>query len=462
MINKFLGDKFISNLHEGILDILPDGIYVSDANGMSLAVNRMYEQLTGLKKEEIVGRLVTDLKNEGSFDIILNPEIVITGQHKTSVQMTKAGKRVLLNGYPIFDEAGKVILVVTFVRDITLMTQLKEQIAEQQDVIEKYRQVQKQCKSDIKSLIFESGKMLELIELLKKIAKTDTTVLLLGETGVGKDILARKVHEYSSRRNEPFLKIDCSTIPENLIESELFGYDAGAFSGANSKGKVGLLEMADKGTLFLDEIGEIPLQLQPKLLRVLQDMEIIRVGSTKVKKVDIRIIAATNRNLEEEVKKGRFRSDLYYRLHVAVLEIPPLRERKQDILAMARGFLDRYNMKFHKKISFTEELEQALLSYRWPGNVRELDNLIQSLIVTHENKALDVIDLPSYMICNPDETDQSIINAEDKSLDQVVDEYEKNLLCKALSIYGSVAKVAKIYKVNRSTIFRKAKKYSLL
>jgi PAS domain S-box-containing protein len=464
-VNTFWDNPSVDKLHQGILEVFSEGIYVSDAKGRTLAVNRMYEQLTGLKREDIIGKLVTDLKKQGSFDVVLNPEIVISGQHKTSMQITKTGKRVLLNGYPILDESGKVALVITFVRDITLLSQMKDQIAKQQEIIEKCREVNRQNKKGLligNPIVFKSENMLNLMELLKKIAKTEATVLLLGETGAGKDVLSRKIHEYSPRNNEPFLKIDCSTIPENLIESELFGYDSGAFSGANSKGKVGLFEMADKGTLFLDEIGEIPLQLQAKLLRVLQDQEFMHVGSTKVKKVNVRFIAATNRNLEEEVKKGNFRSDLYYRLRVAVLEIPPLRERKADILAMIRCFLEKYNAKYRKNISFTKEFENSLLNYKWPGNVREMDNFIQSLVVTHENEILDVSDIPHYLLLNSAEFDQSGINVADKSLDELISDYEKSLIKKALDLHGSVAKAAKILKVDRSTIFRKAKKYNLL
>lgn len=465
MAKEFWDNPCVDNLHEQILEVLCDGIYLSDAEGRTLTVNRKYEELTGLKKKDIIGKLVTDLKKEGSFDVCLNPEIVHTGQHRTSVQLTKAGRKVLLNGYPIFDESGKVALVLTFVRDISLLCQLKEQIANQQDIIEKYLEVQKRSKEELhnSAMVFKSENMVNLMKLLEKVAKTDATVLLLGETGVGKDVLTRKIHEHSLRHNEAFLKIDCSSIPENLIESELFGYESGAFSGANNRGKAGLLEMADKGTLFLDEIGELPLQMQAKLLRVLQDQELISVGSTKVKKVDIRFIAATNRNLEEEVRKGNFRSDLYYRLRVAVLEIPPLRERKMDILAMTKCFLDKYNSKYRKNVSFTEDLEKALLSYKWPGNVREMDNFIQSFVLTHENEILDVSDLPPYILLDSTEFNKSSINTvNNKSLNELVEDYEKNLLKKALDQHGSIIKVAKIFKMDRTTIFRKAKKYALL
>lgn len=461
---EFLKMPNIKKLLAGILDVLSDGIYVSNAKGETLAVNRMYEQLTGLKREEIIGELVTELRDQGKFDVILNPEIVATGQSKSMVQVTKEGRRVILNGYPVFNESGEVAIVVTFVRDITLLSQLQNQIANQQEVIDKFHEVQSLGKRKIQNgmAIFESREILQLISTLDKVAKTDATVLLLGETGVGKDVFSRLIHEQSLRCDEPFFKVDCSTIPESLIESELFGYEPGAFSGANTKGKPGLFEVADKGTLFLDEIGELPLMMQSKLLRALQDQELIRVGSTKVRKFDVRFIAATNRDLEEEVKAGRFRSDLFYRLHVAVLQIPPLRERKGDILPLAGFFFDKYNAKYRRDVTFTKEVYKAFQNYKWPGNVREMDNFIQSLIVTRDRETLEVSDLPHYMLSDSIHRDRTSINDENKSLDELMSDYEKKLLKNSLEVNGSVSKVAKLFKVDRTTIFRKAKKYSLL
>ncbi|MBC2728166.1 MAG: sigma 54-interacting transcriptional regulator [Desulfosporosinus sp.] len=450
-------------IHEGILDVFSDGIYITDAKGKTLAVNQMYEKLTGLKREEIMGELVTDLRNQGSFDVVLNPEIVSTGRKKSSVQVTKEGRRVILNGCPVFNESGKVVLVVTFVRDITLLSQLQNQIANQKEVIDKFHEAQSLDNKMKQGLfVFESREIVNLNNTLDKVAKTDATVLLMGETGVGKDVFSRRIHERSLRHNEPFFKVDCSTIPESLIESELFGYESGAFSGANTKGKPGLFEMADKGTLFLDEIGELPLMMQSKLLRALQDQELIRVGSTKVRKFNVRFIAATNRDLEEEVKNGRFRSDLFYRLRVAVLQIPPLRERQGDVLPLASFFLEKYNAKYRKDVTFTKEVCKAFQNYKWPGNVREMDNFIQSLVVTRDREILDVSDLPHYMLCDEVPMDRTSICDENKSLDELMCDYEKNLLMQALEVNGSVAKVAKLFKVDRTTIFRKAKKHSLL
>jgi PAS domain S-box-containing protein len=442
---------------DDILDVLSDGIYISDCEGRTLKVNKMYEQLTGLNEKELSGRLVTDLQKNGVFDVVLNPEIVKTGQAKTTVQVTKVGRTVVLNGYPVMDDQGKVVLVVTFVRDVTVLYQIKEQLAQQQELIERYQsQVQFVPKDGTaSSLVYRSKEMQTLLNSLQIIAKTDATTLLLGETGSGKGVIARKLHELSTRNTKPFFKIDCTTIPENLFESELFGFEAGAFSGANAKGKPGLVEMAHGGTLFLDEIGELPLALQGKLLRVLQDQEVMRLGSTKVRKVDVRFIAATNRDLEDGVRRGTFRSDLYYRLRVAVLHIPALRERSQDILPLADCFLERFNAKYKKRMILSEEVRRTLENYEWPGNIREMENFIQSLIVTRDKDLIEITDLPANML-------NVMAIGDDRSLNDILCDIERELLKKALNIHGSIAVVAKHLKVDRVTIYRKLKKYSLM
>jgi PAS domain S-box-containing protein len=455
----------VQSYFDEIMNVLSDGIYISDSSGMTLKVNSMYEKLTGLRREEMEGILVTDLINQGKYDVILNPEIVKTGEPKTAVQTTKLGRKVILNGYPVFDKEGKVALVVTFVRDVTVLSQLKVQIDSQQELINKLHLGVQHLSKKTSPLIVHGEKMLALLKMLDNIAKTDATVLLLGETGVGKDLLARRIHENSQRRDGSFFKVDCTTIPENLIESELFGYEAGAFSGAGTKGKPGLVEMAANGTLFLDEIGELPYSMQGKLLRVLQDQEIMRVGSTRAKKVDVRIIAATNRNLEEAVRSGTFRVDLFYRLRVAVIDVPPLRERREDIPHLVRYFLDKYNNKYKKKIIFSSGIEEIFQNYRWPGNVREMEHLIQSLVVTMYKEILGEADLPQNMLAQEDQNSIILrpwaVNPGNRSLDEIMNEIEKVLLLKAIEVHGAISEVAKIFKVDRTTIYRKLKKHSL-
>lgn len=457
--------KEVESYFDKIMDVLSDGIYISDSSGMTLRVNSMYEKLTGLKREEMEGKLVTDLKNQGKYDVILNPDIVKTGEPKAAVQITKLGRKVILNGYPVFDKEGKVALVVTFVRDVTVLSQLKVQIASQQELIDKLHRGVQHLSKKTSPLIINCEKMLALLKMLDNIAKTDATVLLLGETGVGKDLLARRIHENSQRCNCSFFKVDCTTIPDNLIESELFGYEPGAFSGASTKGKPGLVEMAANGTLFLDEIGELPYPMQGKLLRVLQDQEIMRLGSTRAKKVDVRFIAATSRNLEEAVRLGTFRIDLFYRLRVAVVDIPPLRERRTDIPYLVKYFLERYNNKYRRKIVFSTGVEEIFQTYKWPGNVRELENLIQSLVVTRDKDILEEADLPQNML-EREENNSTIflplaVNLVNRSLEEIMNEIEKELLRKAIEVHGATSEIAKIFKVDRTTIFRKLKKHSL-
>lgn len=264
--HKYLISSYLCHL----FDTMSDGIYVTDKTGNTIAVNTMYENLTGLDAKDLLGVNVQDLVKDGVFDVALNAEVVEKKKSVTAVQINSKGRKVVLTAHPIFDYDEDVELVVTYVRDIALISQLKDQVSAQRQLIEKFQHGIKQ-KPESLYLAPQSKIMRDLFKQVQKVAKTDATVLYLGETGVGKDVMAREMHDSSNRKDQSFFKVDCTCIPENLIESELFGYAPGAFSGADSKGKLGLFEMADKGTLFLDEIGELPLALQAKLLRVLQD-----------------------------------------------------------------------------------------------------------------------------------------------------------------------------------------------
>jgi len=457
--------ELIEKQIDHILDVLSDGIYISDREGNTLKVNTMYEKLIGLRRETLIGRKVQDLVREGVFDVVVNPEIVRTGQPATFVQTTKKGHKLILNGHPIFDEDGQVALVVTFVRDVTVMSQLRDQIVAQKKLLEQLRtNVQHINEESIQKFPLKNFKnrgMALLSHLIEKIAATDATVLILGETGVGKEFFARSIHRASLRGDKTFFKLDCTTIPENLIESELFGYASGAFSGASLKGKPGLCEMADQGTLFLDEIGELPLGMQVKLLRLLQDQEIIPVGSTRVRKVDVRIIAATNRDLETEIEKGRFRKDLYYRLRVAVMNIPPLRERREDIMPLANYFLEKYTTKYRKDRRFGNEIERIFNGHRWPGNIREMENLIESLVVTCDRPVIEIPDLGSCMLMEDRHRKRNLfetLDIGDRSLKEIVRDLEREILQGALEVHGSMAKVADLFRIDRSTIFRKLKR----
>jgi len=457
--------KYIQTLSPHILNILAAldevGIYISDSQGLTLHVNPMYEQLTGLKASALLGKQVQELQNTGVFDEIVNPLVVESKQPVTRVQRLRDGKSLILRGLPVFDDNNDLSLVITVVRDITLISQLKEQIHEQRKLLSIYSDKIEALSSVTKGLstTYEGPQIQLISQLVKRVAETDATIILLGESGVGKDRYARIAHEHSPRKEEMFLKVDCSSISESLIESELFGYAPGAFTGANSKGKLGHFEIANNGTVFLDEIGELPLTMQAKLLRVLQDQEVMPVGSSIPRKVNIRIIAATNRNLEEEVERGNFRADLFYRLRVAVVEIPPLREVPGMIPGLVNHFLDKFCAKYNKDIVCPDSILDFFLTYRWPGNIRELENMIQSLVVTCEGHEILQENLSPCMCAalssNLRRTGPSISDNGNRPLKEIMTDLEKQVIQQALDKHGSVKGAADALGIDRTTLFRK-------
>jgi PAS domain S-box-containing protein len=463
---------------DAILDSIEDGVFIADRDGYALKANAAYEQLTGMCKAELIGKNVEELKREGLFNIApITPEIVATGRPASSIQVTRDNRSMTIDGKPIRDPDGKVSLVVLYARDITLMARMRERISRQQELIETYQHQMDffiREGGGITSFIAENSAMKRLMDLLRRVAATDAVALVLGETGVGKELFARMIHEASPRREKPFVKVDCASIPENLIESELFGYAPGAFTGAHPKGRVGFFEMADGGTIFLDEIGEMPLPLQSKLLRVLQDRELTPVGSSKSRKTNVRVIAATNRNLEAEAKVGTFRSDLFFRLRVAVLEIPPLRDRPDDILPLARMFLQRFGSRYRKRTTLSLEAERILAHYNWPGNVRELENLVESLVITCDSGRIEADELPTAMRvtecalspgpASPDPAQAGPPPASapepdwERPYKEVIAAFERDYLEGAISHFGSVGEAAKRLGLDRTTIFRKLKR----
>jgi PAS domain S-box-containing protein len=445
-----------------ILNLLHDGVYISDRSGKTITVNTPYESLTGISASQVVGKNVVDLVEEGIYDVAINPEVVATGQSVTSVQEVN-GRKVVLHGHPILNQQGGVELVVTFVRDITVFSRLKEEITAQKALVDYYqRQVSTLNPEEVfldEGMVAVSQASKTILQTVKNIAPTDVTVLIVGETGVGKDLVAQRIFHNSTRSGKRMLKVDCAAIPESLVESELFGYSPGAFSGARSKGKKGLFESANYGTIFLDEIGELSLPMQTKLLRVIQDQEVIRVGSTDVTKIDVRIIAATNKNLEKAVAKGTFRSDLFYRLKVAEIDILPLRERRDDILPLLKVFLWRYNSKYKKNVYLSSRAENTLLNHNWPGNVRELQNTIHSIVVNAKRPRASLRDLPRSLSSKADRAVYSSIfeayNVGQRPFKEIISQIERDLINDTLKMYGSVAKVAEVLQVDRTTVFRK-------
>ena len=454
---------FSQDLLDRVWETLHDGICISDSEGIVLQVNNSHAKNSGMPREEMLGNSVRDFLKSGKLSIVLNPEVFATGKRVTCVQKTADGRKVILEANPIKDSAGNTVLCCTFSRDITTLSQLKQQIAEQRELLATFQALhQHQNEARQVPKIVYSTVMQKLYENIEAIAETASTTLILGETGVGKDVFARRIHELSPRSKKPFIKVDCGSIPESLIETELFGYVSGSFSGAHKNGKVGLIEAAEGGTLFLDEIGELPLQMQSRLLRVLQDREIMRVGATTPKKINVHILTATNKNLEHSIANGEFRRDLYYRLKVTVVRIPPLRKRSADILPMAQSFLEFYNAKYDKQLVFSDEVKKAFQAYHWPGNVRELENLIQGVTATCKNTMIYATDIP--IIPEPRRTDEKIyknifgsVSFTGKTYKDIMKNAELQVLAELMKEFGSVAEIATRFHVDRSTIYRKVK-----
>ena len=446
---------------EQLCDTFRDAICVTDREGIVTLVNKRHAELTGIARDKMMGSRIQDMVQNGIFDVVLNPRIVETGQKVSSVQNLYNGRTLLLDGHPVKDATGKVAYVVTVIRDITALTELREEITAQRELLETFQNLSSEGASGNQyPRVVQSPVMQRLYAEASAIAETDATVLLLGETGVGKDVVARHIHRNSLRADAPFIKVDCGSIPENLIETELFGYVPGSFSGASKHGKAGLVEAASSGTLFLDEIGELPMTMQSRLLRVLQDWEVLRVGATVPKKVDVRVVAATNKELEREVAKGMFRSDLYYRLKVAVLNIPPLRSRRVDILPLAQSFLTFYGKKYRKAVNLSEEAKQVLQNHIWPGNVRELENLVQGLVVTCKHGLVGVRDLAGIRplpACESSEGQYALPSIEGRSLKSIMKEVETAVIEKGMQRYGSISELSRQFQMDRSTIFRKVK-----
>lgn len=450
----------LSNDTTRILNALQDGIVISDSAGYILFGSDRYFKLSTLAPTTIIGQPAIKLVHDGLFDVVLNPEIVQGKEPATRVQQVANGRRLVLDGHPVLDDHGHVALVITFIRDASSLEEVQGHVLAQRELLESFTQIKHSSTFQAPPYIFQSSNMLRIRSQLNSVAPTDAAVLLLGETGVGKDVLARKIHQLSTRAKKEFIKVDCGSIPDNLIESELFGYEAGTFTGGLRQGKMGIFEAASHGTLFLDEIGELPLHLQNRLLRVLQDKAVLRIGAVRPRPVDVRIIAATNRNLEEEVRKSRFRQDLFYRLKVAVIEIPPLRQRIADILPLASAFLHYYDRKYRREHSFSPKAEEALLAHPWPGNIRELENLIQSCVVQNRNFEISAADLslsPAGLTVMP--PSPPVLEAH-TSYKQAMEQFEYSLLSNAVTEHGSLSRAAAHLRIDRSTLFRKLKAFS--
>ncbi|EGT4696316.1 TPA: sigma 54-interacting transcriptional regulator [Clostridioides difficile] len=473
--------KLDLEFYQKILEASHDEICVSDDKGIIIYCNKAFEENYGLKKEDILGKNVSFLEDSGYSTKSPIPIVLKTKTKFSLEQDTQTGKKLIITATPIFDENGNLEFTVENCRDITELNNIKNKLEDTKKQVKKYKsEVETLYRTALRiedTVIMDGIVMRPIINTVNHVSKTDVSVLLLGESGTGKSSLARYIHHNSNRSNGPFITINCATISPQLLESELFGYTSGAFTGASTKGKVGLVELANGGTLFLDEIGDIPQNLQAKFLQLIQDRTFTPVGSLKNKKVDIRIISATNVDLVSKVKEKKFREDLYYRLNVIEIKLPPLRERRDNLVEIIKYYFNRYSSDFNLNKTISKEAMDAIANYRFPGNIRELQNIIQKILLTCTDNHITIDDLPNILTKNihiPNNgnkthisqinkviiSDSKSTNYKNKNFDTLIKEYEKNIILDAYEKFGSSYKVAKHLEISQSKANRLIRKYT--
>ena len=395
--------KYSKDFYQKIIEASHDEICVSDKNGVIIFCNKSFEENYGISKSEMIGKNVEYLENHGYATKSPIPLVIQSKNQVTVEQETHTGKNLLITATPVFSNNGEIEYVVENVRDITELNKIKTKLQTTEKEMNKYKsEVETFYRTTLKyedNIISDGPVMQSIMQTADQVSKANVNIMLLGESGTGKSSLAKFIHQHSHRANGPFITINCAAISPQLLESELFGYTSGAFTGASSKGKVGLVELANGGTLFLDEIGDIPLPLQAKFLQLIQEKTFLPVGGIKQKKVDIRIISATNADILAKVKERTFREDLYYRLNVIEIKLPPLRDRGDNLLNLIRYYFKKYSIQFDMKDKvLSDDAIKFIASYNFPGNIRELQNIMQNIVLTSKSDYVDVNSLPEKII----------------------------------------------------------------
>lgn len=462
---KMLSYQELSQELDAIVSSSDDGLWICDGSGIILRINAASERLNTVRAADVIGRNIDALVDEGYIDHSVTRKVIESGRRENILQRTRSGRKLMLTGNPVFNPAGELIRVVVNERDITEIDALREELETQlarNSQIQKRMQELQLAELANGEIIARSANMVKALRQARKVSRVDSTVLILGESGAGKGVVANLIHTCSARAGGAMIHVNCGAIPETLVESELFGYEKGAFTGAAQKGKPGYFELANDGILFLDEVAELPIASQVKLLRFLEDGRVTRVGGTSPRKLNVRIICATHRDLEAMVAQGQFRLDLFYRLNVIPIVVPPLREREACKLSLIQHYIGHFSTKLKggAPARLSRRALDALLAYHFPGNVRELMNICERLVVMAESTRIDIDDLPAAVTASLPAQLACGIEMMDtgQTLPEIVAAMERQIITQALEKYGTQARAAEALGVNQSTIARKMKR----
>ncbi|SHJ24725.1 PAS domain S-box-containing protein [Dethiosulfatibacter aminovorans DSM 17477] len=454
--DELVVEKHEKEVLETIFEIAYDGLIVIDPEGYITMISNAYKKFLGVEDRDVIGMHVTEIIENTRMH-----KVAETGVAEIAELQKINNNHTIVSRIPVFKDGvltsvvGKVVF-----RNIDELDDLYSKIGKMEEQLENYKRELSQinkAKYTFSDIIGRSSEMKQVVNIAKKAAYTNSNVLILGESGTGKELFAHSIHNSSARRSKAFVKVNCAAIPDELLESELFGYEQGAFTGAKKGGKIGKFEVADQGTIFLDEIGDMPMHMQAKLLRVIQEREIEKIGSNNPKRIDVRIIAATNRNIEQMIEEKKFRLDLYYRLNVVTLNIPPLRERTEDIDALCKTFIEKFRIRYLKRVDAINDSSIAKLKkYGWPGNIRELENIIE--------RAINIMDGGTVIKAKHLPVDISgRYDVEDvKPLKESMDDYERKTIIKCLeAVNFNKSRASKLLGISRTALYEKLDKYDL-
>lgn len=444
-----------------IIDSSFDGIIICNSSGKIQRCNPAVERVLGVARKDLVGKPFRELIEKGILANNIINMVKKEGGPVRAVESPSADNSLVISGNPVHDEDGVISKIIINIRDMTELEGLREALEESQQLSLQYQSEIAEMRTHskpIKEIEYCSEVMRNVFDLALRVSQVESPVVLIGESGVCKGDIGKFIHLHSERRKGPFLKINCASVPEQVLETELFGFTAGSFAAASNKDKPGLFELADQGTLYLEEIGELTSALQAKLLRVLQDKEVMPLGGRQAVPVNVRIIAATRDPLTELVKRGAFKEELFFHLNVVPIKIPPLRERNEDVLSLLQYYLADYNNRYSLDEELSPETIAFLLNYEWPGNVRELANVVERLVVTAKGKLITLEEVGAVLGRQEPEQGKAITVAGILPLKEAVDEVEQILVTMAMTRYGTTIKAAEALGVNQSTVVRKLQK----